>query len=249
MSDAFQPPAPTSAVANPDRRKGRLHLEAASVLREGILSGDLPPGERLREVQICDQLGMSRTPVREAFRTLAAEGLVDLLPNRSVVVSELRAPDIRHLFVVFAEIEALAARLAVERITDAEVNEIGRCLSQMVDFHARKERGPYLKLNQKIHQRTVEIAANPVLYAVWQSLAPQIERARALPNLDADRWTAALFEHSKMFTALAARDGEVLSDLTRAHFMNGLPYIRATVEGRQAPAPGDGSPPAATNPD
>lgn len=231
MSDASQPETAASPAEAPaERRKGRLHSEAASDLRERILSGELPPGERLREVQVCQQLGMSRTPVREAFRTLAAEGLVDLLPNRSVVVSELNGPDIRHLFIVFAEIEALAARLAVERITDEEVNEIGRYLSEMVDHHARQDRGSYLKLNQRIHRRTVEIAGNPVLFSVWQSLAPQIERARALPNLDRDRWTAALFEHSKMFTALAARDGEALASYTRANFMNGLPYIAETIE-------------------
>src|SRR5690606_32920552 len=83
------------------RRKGQLHTEAANRLRSMILSGELPPGARLREVQLCDQLGVSRTPVREAFRTLAAEGLVDLLPNKSVVVSELHAPDLEHLFIVF----------------------------------------------------------------------------------------------------------------------------------------------------
>lgn len=217
------------------------------MLRERIVSGELPPGERLREVQVCEQLGMSRTPVREAFRTLAAEGLVDLLPNRSVVVSGLRAPDIHHLFVVFAEIEALAARLACERVTDEEVNEIGRYLNRMVDHHARQERGPYLKLNQAIHRRTVEIAGNPVLLAVWQSLAPRIERARALPNLDAGRWTAALLEHSRMFTALAARDAEALAGHTRANFMNGLPYIAETAEREEARDPQRGPP--ASDPD
>jgi DNA-binding GntR family transcriptional regulator len=183
---------------------------------------------------------MSRTPVREAFRTLAAEGLVDLLPNRSVVVSDLHAPDIHHLFVMFAEIEALAAKLACARITDEEVNEIGRYLNRMVDHHARRERGPYLKLNQMVHQRTVEIAGNPVLHAIWQGLVPRIERARALPNLDPTRWTAALFEHSKMFTALAARDGEALAEHTRAHFMNGLPYIAETVAAAKAAVAADG---------
>lgn len=208
-----------------DRRKGHLHGEAAKLLRQRILTGELPPGERLREVQLCDELGVSRTPIREALRTLAAEGLIELLPNRSVVVAELRAPEIEHLVVVFAEVEAFAAKLACERITDAEIAEIGRYLSQMVDDHARSDRSAYLALNQQIHRRTVEIAANPVLLSVWTSLAPRVERARALPNLNRDRWTAALFEHSKMFAALAGRDGELLAKLTREHFLNGLPFM------------------------
>jgi DNA-binding GntR family transcriptional regulator len=218
---------PNQAIDDADggRRKGRLHLEVAERLRARILSGDLPPGARLREMQLCTELGVSRTPVREAFRTLAAEGLVDLLPNRSVIVSELHAPDIEHLFVVFANIESLAAELACRNVTEAQIAEMGRLLSQMVDFHERGERGPYLEINQRIHRMTVEIAANPVLSSVWQQLVPSVERARALPNLDPKRWTAALFEHSKMFAALAARDGPLLARLTREHFMNGLPYV------------------------
>lgn len=212
-------------ASDQSRRKGHLHFEAAKQLRSRILSGELPPGMRLREVELCDQLGVSRTPVREAFRTLAAEGLVDLLPNRSVVVSELHAPDIEHLFVVFGTIEGLAGELACKNITEVELAEIGGLLSQMVDYHTSGERGHYVKLNRKIHRRTVEIANNPILLSVWQSLAPRVERARALANLDSNRWTAALFEHSKMFTALSARNGMQLSQLTREHFLNGLPYI------------------------
>jgi DNA-binding GntR family transcriptional regulator len=207
------------------RRRGHLHQEAAARLRSMILTGELPPGARLREVQLCEQLGVSRTPVREAFRTLAAEGLVDLLPNRSVIVAGLNAPDIEHLFVVFAAIEALAAELACRNVTEGQIAEMGRLLSRMVDYHEKGDRQAYLEVNQAIHRMTVEIAANPVLLSVWQPLVPRVERARALPNLDPKRWTAALFEHSKMFAALAARDGELLSRLTREHFMNALPYV------------------------
>lgn len=229
---AGQPGQGAGDAAPIERRKGHMHAEAAAQMRARILSGDLPPGARLREVELSRQFGISRTPIREAFRTLAAEGLVELLPNRSVVVSGLAADEVEPLWVVFAEIEALAAKLACANVTDAEINEIGEYLSEMVDRHASGERGPYLALNQKIHQRTVEIAGNPVLLSVWQTLAPKIERARALPNLDPARWSAALLEHSKMFTALAARDGQKLSELTRAHFLTAMPFVRRNI--RQA---------------
>ena len=95
----------------------------------------------------------------------------------------------------------------------------------MIDYHGRQERAPYMNINQQIHRRTVEIAANPVLFSVWQSLVPRVERARALANLDTGRWTGALFEHTKMFTALASRDGALLARLTREHFLNSLPHL------------------------
>lgn len=234
--DAAPPdgPGPDEDGAGAERRKGRLHGEVASRLRRMIVTGELPPGERLREAPLCARLGVSRTPLREALRTLAAEGLVDPLPNRSVVVAPLQAPEIVELFQVFGAVEALAAELACDRIADAEITEIGDLLSRMIDAHAQGDRAGYLALNQAIHRRTLEISGNAVLLSVWRSLEPRVERARALPNLDRDRWTAALFEHSKMFAALAARDGPTLARLTRAHFLNALPYVAP-----QASAPPD----------
>lgn len=211
------------------RRKGRLAVVAAERIRAMIVSGEAPPGARLREAALCDRLGISRTPVREALRTLAAEGLVDLLPNRSVVVAPLRAPDVSELFEVFGAIEAMAAEQACAQISDGEVREIGELLNQMIDRREDEDRAAYLKLNQAIHRRVVEVSGNKTLLGVWRLLEPRVERARALPNLDGGRWSEALREHSAMFAALAARDGARLARLTRAHFLNGLPFI--------APAP------------
>src|SRR5690606_6918904 len=102
------------------QQKGWRHKDAVALLREMILSGELAPGERLREVAISGRLGMSRTPVREAFRTLAAEGLVELLPNRSVVVAELNESESIDVFAVLGTLEALAGQLACQRMTAAQ---------------------------------------------------------------------------------------------------------------------------------
>lgn len=221
------PSAEADEEAGSSRRKGHLHLAAARRLRGMIQLGELPPGMRLREVQLCEQLGVSRTPLREALRTLAAEGLVTQLPNRSMVVAQLNPVDIENLYRVFGAVEGLAGELACERVTEAELGEMGRLLSQMVDMYERGDRAEYMKINEKIHRMVVDIAANPVLFSVWQSLVPRVERARSLSNLDRSRWTAALFEHSKMFAALAARDGPLLRRLASEHFLNGLPTIRS----------------------
>jgi DNA-binding GntR family transcriptional regulator len=225
-----------------ERRKGHLHLEAARRLRAMITLNELPPGARLREVQLCEQLGVSRTPLREALRTLAAEGLVTQLPNRSMVVAALDADSIQNLYEVFGAVEGLAGELACRNVTDAQIAEMGRLLSLMVDLHERGDRPAYMKVNERIHRMVIDIAANPVLFSVWQSLVPRVERARSLSNLDRARWTAALFEHSKMFAALAARDGPLLRRLSSEHFLNGLPTIRR-LQSEQGELP---APPAAT---
>lgn len=211
-------------------RRGKLHGEAVGSLRKLILTGELPPGMRLKENLLSEQIGVSRTPIREAFRTLAAEGLIELLPNRSVLVAPLDANGIEDLYLVFGTLEGLAGELACSRITPEEITEIGRLLSEMAALHEAGQRAPYMHANHRIHERVVEIANNPVLSTLWQSLVPRVERARGLANLDNNRWTAALHEHFKMFAALAARDGPLLARLTREHFQNGLPTIKDATE-------------------
>lgn len=203
-------------------RRGERYGNALSTLRGMILTGELAPGERLREVALCTRLGVSRTPVREAFRTLAAEGLVRLLPNRSVVVADLDDREIADLYAVFGALEGLAGELACRRITEDQIAEIASLHHRMVDLHQRGDRAGYLRVNHTIHRLIVEAAANPVLKAAWEALLPRVERARALANLRPERWMEAVYEHARIFAALARRDGPLLSELIREHFNNGL---------------------------
>jgi DNA-binding GntR family transcriptional regulator len=229
MTDSeFTGPEDTDATGDvsPDKPKRTpLFVGAADALRRRILSGELPPGARLREVRLCNELGVSRTPLREAFRALAAEGLVEILPNRSVVVSKFHSPDIEDLIVVFASIEALAGELACSRVTSEQLAAVGNLYTQMVECYQRGERSAYLDLNMKIHSMTVEIADNPILLGIWKSLLPRMQRARALPNLRPEHWSDAVLQHTKMFAALASRNGPLLAQLTREHFLDILPNL------------------------
>jgi DNA-binding GntR family transcriptional regulator len=112
------------SVAEPGR-KGRLYGAAVAELRRLISTGRLPAGQRLRERELCESLGISRTPLREAIRTLGTEGLVTLLPNRGAVVSELDVREVAELYQVVCSLEVLAADLAMARITDEQIAEIG----------------------------------------------------------------------------------------------------------------------------
>lgn len=232
MTDSATLSAPSrtqrSSAPVESRKRGQLHGNAVSTLRRKILTGELVPGERLREVVLCTELGVSRTPVREAFRTLAAEGLVKLLPNRSVVVAELDDSEIAHLYDVFGALEGLAGELACKRITEEQVAHIASLHHEMVDLHQQGQRAKYLEVNHRIHRLIVEAADNPVLTSTWEMLLPRVERARALANLRPERWMQAVYEHAQIFAALAKRDGSLLSRLIRAHFTNGLgPSISA----------------------
>lgn len=199
-----------------------MHTGAVGQMRELILSGEFSPGSRLREVVLSQRLGMSRTPIREAFRTLAAEGFVELLPNRSVVVSDLNAEETTDVFLVLGALEALAAQQACQRITPAQIEKLRQLQADLEHYFEIADRPQYTQANRSIHQLMVEASNNPSLIAAWRMVVPRAERARTMNNMDRARWSSSLDSHRKIFTALIARDGHLLSSLMQAHFAHSI---------------------------
>ncbi len=216
-----QPPA-LRAERGAESRKGWLHQEAVALLRKLILSGELSPGERLREVLISQQLGMSRTPVREAFRTLAAEGLIDLLPNRSVVVSELDRSEITDIFSVLAALEGLAGQQACQRMSAQQLAKLERKQQLLEASFTAGDRPTYTRLNRRIHELMVEASGNASLILAWRLILPRAERGRTVSVLDQRRWAQALEEHRRILAALLARDPAQLAVLMQLHFANSI---------------------------
>ncbi len=140
-----------------------LHEEAADRLRDLIVQGSLAPGSRLNERLLTAQLGVSRTPLREAFKVLATEGLVELLPNRGAIVSEIDAARIAETLAVMGALEALAGELASAAATDGQINEIRSLHQEMLANHARGDLAGYFKFNQAIHLKIVKYSGNAVL--------------------------------------------------------------------------------------
>lgn len=199
-----------------------LHGELLAALRDYIVEGNLEDGARVPERLLCDRFGISRTPLREALKVLAAEGLIDLLPNRGARVRVLSADDLRELFDVMGGLEALAGRLACERIGDDEVAEIERVHHEMYRFYLRRDMHGYFQCNQEIHRMIVEAAGNAALKATYASFAGRIRRVRYSANLatDRDRWGEAMREHEAILDALRRRAGSELSDILFIHLRN-----------------------------
>jgi len=208
------------------KRRGRLHGAAVEALRSMIVSGRAPPGALLREKELCAEMGISRTPLREAIRTLASEGLVKLSPNRSALVADLDVTETRSLYETIGHLEALGARLACERASDDEIRDIHALHHRMLSFYYENDFANYLDRNREIHRRIVETARNSALFELWSILAPRVERARSLTKLYPERWKAAVSEHEEMIAALSARDGDKLAGLMSQHYLNGLSVLR-----------------------
>lgn len=208
-----------------DRQKGHLSGSTTAMLRTLIITGALASGQKLRERELCARLGVSRTPVREAIKTLAQEGLVRALPNRSPVVTAVDRDEVRSLAEVLAALEGLACELAARSATDEEIAEIAALNQQLVAHHGRDELPDYFRVNKAIHRKLVEASRNPVLLWVWDLMALRVDRARYVSNLWPQRWPEAVKEHQEMLDELVRRDGEKLAALMRAHVRNGLSVV------------------------
>ena len=207
-----RPPVPPDAPTLP--------RVAAERLRELIIEGVLPPGTRLNERQLGQQLGVSRTPLREALRVLAAEGLVEIAPNRGAQVVRLSADDIRESFEVMSALEALSGELACRHVTDEEVAEIKALTFEMLAAHARADLPGYYRLNRQIHDRINGAARNRLLTEIYRRLNLRIQNLRFRSNFDRDKWSRAAQDHAAMVAALEARDGAAMARVMRTHLVH-----------------------------
>ena len=226
--DDFSPAAAPSAV---NGGASTLAEALADRLREMIIEGDLQPGTRLNERALCDRLGASRTPLREAFRLLAAEHLVELQPNRGAQVVSLSDDDIRESFEVLGALEALAGELACRHISVDDVAEVKALTFEMLACHARRDLPAYYRINRLIHQRITRAAGNALLTQVYSNLNQRIENLRFRSNFDQLKWDKAAREHSEMVEALEARDGARLGAILRRHLQE---KCEAVLDGRRA---------------
>jgi DNA-binding GntR family transcriptional regulator len=207
-------------------RRANLHETVVGQLRDIIVEGILAPGARIAERQLCESLGVSRTPLREALKVLASEGLVELLPNRGARVARLDDSDIENMFQVMGALEALAGSLACTQISEAELAEIAALHYEMLAQYMRRDLPGYFRLNQAIHAAIVAAARNPILAATYQSLAARIRRARYFANLSDERWQHAVAEHEAILQTLQARDGPRLARLLEEHLHNKSVVLR-----------------------
>lgn len=211
-----------------------LHEEATDRLRDLIVQGTLAPGSRLNERLLTEQLGVSRTPLREAFKVLATEGLVELLPNRGAIVSEIDATRIAETLAVMGALEALAGELACAAATDGQINEIRSLHQEMLANHARGDLAGYFKFNQAIHLKIVKYSGNAVLYQTYRHLNANVRRARYMANLSQERWDAAVREHGEILEALGSRDVARIRALLAEHLAHKLASVLGEL--RAAPA-------------
>lgn len=207
-----------------------LHEETVERLRDLIVQGRLAPGARLNERVLCAQLGISRTPLREALKLLAQEGLVELLPNRGAMVSRIDPERLAATLQVMGALEALAGELACRYATPSRLARIRVLHEKMLAMHARGDLAAYFRYNQAIHLEIVEASRNEPLANTYRQLNANVRRARFMANLSKERWDEAVREHEEILAALEARDVPKLKQLLEDHLTHKLAAVLQTIE-------------------
>lgn len=197
-----------------------LHEDVVSRVRRILLDGEITPGARIPEKDLCARLQISRTPLREALKVLAAEGLVVLLPNRGARAARVTAKDMEDLFEVCQGLEALAGEFACERISDDGIAAIAQLHHEMAEHYRAGDLAQYYRCNRLIHEAIVAAAGNPVLSSAYDSISARIRRARYVTPMTPARWAQALLQHEGILNALQRRDGLGLAHILRSHLQH-----------------------------
>lgn len=213
--------ADSTAGLGPIRRRS-LHEGMIVTLRELIVSGKLAPGSKVPEKELCDRYGVSRTPLREALKVLAIEGLVTLEANRGAWVTQITRAELDEFFPVMGALEALAGELACRNISDAEIARVRVLHDEMVGHYRAGRLKDYFAVNEAIHEAILDGARNGTLAVQYRSLASRVRRARYVANMTAARWEQATGEHELIIAALEARDGVALAAILKQHLGNKL---------------------------
>jgi len=199
-----------------------LHGETVARLRVMITEGELLPGSRIAERELCERFGISRTPLREALKVLASEGLVELLPHRGARVTQLSEVELRDAFEIVGTLEGLAGELACRRIDAAALAELEAVHQRMREHYRRGELAEYFACNQAIHEAINRAAGNAQLIEMYELVSNRVRRARFLANHSPERWAEAMREHDAILDALRRRDGAACGALLRAHLEHKL---------------------------
>jgi DNA-binding GntR family transcriptional regulator len=215
----FGQPMPTrkSNTAPSPIDRSTLHSQLVGTLRDMIVEVRLAPGERIDEKALCEAFGVSRTPLREALKVLASEGLVELPPNRSARTTSISQEGVEDLFEVISWLDFNGAKAAAEKATEKDIQYLRSIHRQLLHHHDAGERTEYYRLNREFHIGIIDLAGNSVLSAVYAGLMAQAQRMRYVAIQSQAHWDRGIEEHEQILAALAEGDDEKASRLLFDH--------------------------------
>ncbi len=203
-----------------------LYEDVADRLREQIFSKQLPPGSWLDEQNLADQFGISRTPMREAIKVLASEGLITIKMRRGAYVTEVVRRDLEQIFTILSLLEGQAAKEAATKATEAELNLLDHLHHRLETAAADRDMEQFFEINVKFHELIQEIAGNRWMNGVIADLRKVLKLHRRDSLTSTGRLQNSLVEHREILRALLQRDELAAESAMRIHLANGLEAVR-----------------------
>lgn len=220
-----------AAPAPEETETGTLHEQIVSKLRAVLLNGELADGARIPEAQLCLRFGISRTPLREALKVLAAEGFIELRPNRGSIVAPIDPVEVGHLFEMKGSVEHMIGRLAAVRATDGDAARIERAHAEL---GGHPDPAVYTALNQDFHRALAAATHNPVLVQTYDNLQKRVLRLRFVVNENPTRVAQSFGEHEGIMVAFRARARLDLAERLEEHNRLTGEAVRRALKGEGA---------------
>lgn len=199
---------------------GSLRGQVFSRIQNDILNGVYEPGESLTEIRLSKELGVSRTPVREALRQLELEGLVQSVPNKGVTVKGVSAQDIQDIYTIRMLIEGLAARWAAEKITPREMEELREAVDLEEFYTTKNDNSRLLQLDTRFHDIVFKASKSKPLMHTLSTFHHYVQKARKVSMSNPERAAEVLKEHKAILQAIVDRDADRAEKLTTEHVRN-----------------------------
>lgn len=175
-------------------------------LRNAILNGDLEPGQRLMELHLAEQLGVSRTPIREAIRKLELEGLVSMIPRKGAYVGEVSIKDILDVLEVRMSLEGLAASLSAQRMDKEQLEQLGNVIEEFEEYKDCKDKDVMAKLDRRFHDLIINGSNNNKLIQLIQGIHEQFQRFRVIYFNEYTHYEELNQHHKEIYNAIVERD-------------------------------------------
>jgi len=207
--------------------------EIADILRESIISGNINPGEKVNEYQAAKLLNISRPPIREAFRLLAAEGLITLVPRKGAFVSKMSSREVKEIYEMKSMMESFAVRLAIPIINEKEVSELDSILRLMEEKIKENNFKQIQRLNIEFHRRMIRMSKNQKLVHFYESIILPIRRYQRIGLSAPASWETSLQEHRNIVEAIRSKNIELAEKLTREHRMRATARVTSRLKEKE----------------
>jgi DNA-binding GntR family transcriptional regulator len=202
-------------------KKESVASSIAEFLRNAMINGLYKPGDKLKEKDICGELNISRTPLREAFRILQSEGLLTYSSHHGVMVTPVSVEDIKNLWEIRFALEVMATKKAVDNMTDKDFQELRRLQNQFEELDA-KDKTNIIRVNSNLHMHIIKAANNNRLEKIIRDIWTQIQVIQSISFIKEGRFEKTCDEHKELISAIMKKDKELVGSLMQYHLTKGM---------------------------